>query len=319
MKANPHIQRHHHITLSVGDPQEDYDFHTKVLGLKSVKKTALYDGDEPIFHFYYGNDAGEESTLVTTFPMRQSGRRARRGTGQISTLALSIDPASLDFWEKRLRAHGLTVERAERFGEKLLRFAHPCGIEYELTAVEGDTRRPHSQGPVPVEHGIHGTHGVTVSVRDVDSSDEFMRDGWTGHDRRTDRAYTRYEVGSGGTGTIVDFKREPDVAQGSWAYGEGVVHHCAFQVKDLDIQAHVKFHLEGLGYTDVSERKDRGYFDSVYVRTPGGALFEATVSKPEGFVIDEPFDRLGKTLQIPPVFMARKDEITKYLGPIPRD
>ena len=52
------IQRHHHITLCVGGAQEDYDFHTKILGLKSVKKTALYDGDVPIYHLYYGNDTG---------------------------------------------------------------------------------------------------------------------------------------------------------------------------------------------------------------------------------------------------------------------
>jgi len=38
MEPNPHILKHHHITLSVGTAQEDYDFHTKVLGLKSVKK-----------------------------------------------------------------------------------------------------------------------------------------------------------------------------------------------------------------------------------------------------------------------------------------
>ena len=76
MEPNPHILKHHHITLSVGTAQEDYDFHTKVLGLKSVKKTALYDGDEPIYHLYYGNDLGDESTLITCFPMRQSGRKA---------------------------------------------------------------------------------------------------------------------------------------------------------------------------------------------------------------------------------------------------
>ena len=79
MEPNPHILKHHHITLSVGTAQEDYDFHTKVLGLKSVKKTALYDGDEPIYHLYYGNDLGDESTLITCFPMRQSGRKARPG------------------------------------------------------------------------------------------------------------------------------------------------------------------------------------------------------------------------------------------------
>lgn len=30
MKINPHIQKHHHITLNVGGAQDDYDFHTKV-------------------------------------------------------------------------------------------------------------------------------------------------------------------------------------------------------------------------------------------------------------------------------------------------
>jgi catechol 2,3-dioxygenase-like lactoylglutathione lyase family enzyme len=50
MEPNPHILKNHHITLSVGTAQEDYDFHTKVLGLKSVKKTAAYDGNEPIYY-----------------------------------------------------------------------------------------------------------------------------------------------------------------------------------------------------------------------------------------------------------------------------
>src|SRR3569832_1895172 len=83
MATSAPIRRHHHITLCSGVAQEDYDFHTKVLSLKSVKKTALYDGDVPIYHLYYGNDLGEESTLGTTFPMRQSGRKGRKGTGQI--------------------------------------------------------------------------------------------------------------------------------------------------------------------------------------------------------------------------------------------
>lgn len=319
MTTNAQIARHHHLTLSVGTAQEDYDFHTKVLGLKNIKKTALYDGDLPIYHFYYGNDHGDESTLITTFPMRQSGRKARPGTGQISSLALSVPVHSLAFWETRLRAHGITSQRTERFGEMMVQFQHPCGIGYELVGIEGDHRPPYSGSPVPAEHAIRGTHGITVCVRDVESSDEFMQQGWNGQRRRTDANYVRYEVGAGGTGTIVEFAVKPDLAQGSWQYGEGVVHHCAFQVADLDEQASVKHHLVGLGYTDVSDRKDRGYFDSVYVRTPGGALFEAAVSKAEGFLVDETYDQLGKTIQIPPPFIARKDEIVGYLEPMPRD
>ncbi len=34
----------HHLTFCVGGAQEDYDFHVRLLGLKSVKKTVLFDG-----------------------------------------------------------------------------------------------------------------------------------------------------------------------------------------------------------------------------------------------------------------------------------
>jgi glyoxalase family protein len=313
MEPNPHILKHHHITLSVGTAQEDYDFHTKVLGLKSVKKTALYDGDEPIYHLYYGNDLGDESTLITCFPMRQSGRKARPGTGQIKTLALSVPRSSLQFWEDRLKKHGIETQHGERFAERMLCFNHPCGIGYAMVAIDDDNRRPYFNGSVPAEFGIRGTHGITVSLRDAESSDEFMQYGWSGKQRRVDKNCIRYEVGSGGSGCIIDFLLEPSLPQGSWAYGEGVVHHCAFKVKSLDIQSDVKFRLEGLGYTDTSDRKDRGYFDSIYVRTPAGALFEATVSKPEGFLIDERYEELGSRLQIPPVFRDREQNIASYL------
>lgn len=310
------IQRHHHITLCTGTAQDDYDFHTKVLSLKSVKKTALYDGDVPIYHLYYGNDLGEESTLVTSFPMRQSGRKARRGTGQTRTLALSVPTSALSFWAARLTEHGFEVTAGERFGEHLLGFHHPCGIAYELVGIADDARKPYSNGEVPAELAIRGTHGITVSVRDTEASEEFMTMGWSGTRVGDDGAYVRYHVGAGGTGTIVDFVAEPELPQASWLYGEGVVHHCAFQVADHEVQRRVKFQLEGIGLTDTSERKDRGYFESIYVRTPAGALFEATVSKPEGMTIDEPYEALGKAFQVPPVFASRRDEILAYLEPL---
>jgi glyoxalase family protein len=313
MKPNRDIKRHHHLTLNVGVAQEDYDFHTKVLALKSIKKTALYDGEEPILHLYYGNATGDPSTLITCFPMRQSGRKARRGTGQIGAVALSVAPTSLGFWKGWLEKNGIEASESERFGEKLLEFAHPCGIPYEIVGVTVDARKPYSNGRVPKEHGIRGTHGITVSVRELEGSDEFMHYGWNGQGRKEERAYVRYEVGAGGSGTIIDFHVAPATPQGSWTYGEGVPHHCAFEVDTLDVQLHTKFHLEGLGFTDVSDVKDRGYFDSVYVRTPGGALFEATVSKPKGFLVDETFEQLGTSMQIPPVFANRKDKLLQVL------
>jgi glyoxalase family protein len=316
MTSSAPIRRHHHITLCTGGAQEDYDFHTKVLSLKSVKKTALYDGDVPIYHFYYGNDLGEESTLVTTFPMRQSGRKGRRGTGQIRILSLSVPQSALGFWRKRLTDHGFAVREASRFGERALQFQHPCGLDYELVGIADDNRKPYSNGQVPAELAIRGTHGIVVSVREHEASQEFMTDGWSARRTAEDGRFVRYVFGGGGSGHIVDFMLEPELPQASWTYGEGIVHHCAFQVDDYTAQDQVKFRLEGMGFTDTSERKDRGYFDSIYVRTPAGAMFEATVSKPGGMTVDERFDALGTSFQIPKPFAHRTQELLSYLEPL---
>ena len=136
-QANPGaaLSRHHHITLCTGGAQQDYDFHTRVLGLKSVKKTLLYDGQVPIYHLYYGNDMGEESSLVTTFPVGHTGAKARHGSGQIADLSLSVPVGSLGWWQSRLQGLGFKVTESERFGEPCLEFKHPCGIDYVLTGV----------------------------------------------------------------------------------------------------------------------------------------------------------------------------------------
>jgi glyoxalase family protein len=169
---------------------------------------------------------------------------------------------------------------------------------------------------VPGELAIRGVRGITVSVRDLESSDEFMQTAWNGRRVGSDGAYVRYVVGDGGPGTIVDFLLEPDLKPATWTFGEGIVHHTAFEVASFEVQDAVKAELEGYGFTDVSERKDRGYFDSIYVRTPAGAMFEATVSKPQGFTIDETYALLGKSFQVPPVFASRAKEILEFLEPL---
>ena len=68
----------------------------------------------------------------------------------------------------------------------------------------------------------------------------------------------------------------------------------------------MKDYIVGLGYTDVSDVKDRGYFFSVYLRTPGGALFELAYSTPQGFTIDEAADELGTHMCIPPHWEDRR-------------
>ncbi|RQZ17220.1 glyoxalase [Burkholderia sp. Bp9031] len=312
-QINQAIMRHHHITLCVGTAQQDYDFHTKLLSLKSVKKTLIYDGMAPFYHLYYGNDLGEESTLITCFPVAHFGRKGQRGAGQIGGLSLSVPESAIPFWERRLVVHGFDVRRSERFGEQVLSFSHPCGIPYELIGIADDARKPYSNGEVPAELAIRGLHTIGVNVRDMEASQEFMQQGWSAHEVGKDGKYARYAFGDGGSGKFVDYVLEPEMPQASWTYGEGIVHHCAFQVADRSVQDRVKANLEGLGFTDTSERKDRGYFESIYVRTPSGAMFEATVSKPDAFLIDEPYEKMGQTVQLAPQFESQRAVILESL------
>jgi glyoxalase family protein len=309
-----HVLRHHHITIATGGAQEDYEFHTKVLGMKSVKKTLFYDGKVPIYHLYYGNDAGEESSLVTTFPMRHTGVMGRKGSGQVSYVALSIPTGGIDFWRNRLTEHGFAVEQTERFGETYLDFEHPCGVNYTLVGVADDPRSPHTQGPVPADMMIRGTHSIGVSMRDAEFMEEFMQVGWGGNRISDDRNLIRYAVGDGGSGTIVDFVVEPDRKPGTWAVGEGAIHHMAFEVASHKHQNELKTFLEAIGYTDVSDVKDRGYFDSIYIRTPSGAMFEATVSHKPSFTCDEPLENLGMDVMVSPNIENNKEELMSQIG-----
>ncbi len=306
----------HHITLCTGDAQEDYDFHTGTLGLRSVKKTLLYDGKVPIYHFYYANALGDASAIVTSFPMRHTGLKGRRGSNQIRTLMLSIPEGSSAYWLKRLAERGIEAAADEKMGEKRVLFTHPCGIPYALVEVADDERPGWDQNGVPLEAAIHGMHGIEVSVRDRDVMDDFVQQAWS-CDRNIDEGDTvRFSMGAGGTGTLIDVVSEPDRHQGTWTFAEGIIHHCAFAIDSLELQQEYRAYVEGMGYTDISEVKDRGYFDSVYVRSPGGALFEATVSKPEGWAVDEAADRIGEQIMISPQFEQDREQILDVIGRI---
>jgi len=310
------VQGHHHVTLCVAGAREDYDFHTRLLGFRSVKKTVLFDGTTPIYHLYYGNGAGDPSTLITTFPFAHTGVVGRRGSGQIKTIQLSVPPGSAGFWQKRLKDHGIASNPITCYNQKRLHFAHPCGIEYELVEVAGDSRPAITTKEIDAKVAIRGVYGIEVSVRDRDSMDEFLQRGFGCAKTGAEGSRVRYELPKSQVGNVIELVHEPDLPQGTWTFGAGTVHHCAFKVNNLDEQTQVKAYLEGLGYTDVSDSKDRKYFHSIYFRTPGGALFEAAYSVPESFEVDEPMDQLGSEFQLPPWLEERRAELLSKLEKI---
>ena len=60
----------------------------------------------------------------------------------------------------------------------------------------------------------------------------------------------------------------------------------------------------------------RHYFRSVYFREPNGVLFELATDGP-GFAVDEPPDRLGESLSLPPAFEHLRDRLEGVLTPLP--
>ncbi len=307
------IRGSHHLTFCVGGAQEDYDFHVKTLGLKMVKKTVLFDGEVPIYHLYYGNEVGNASTLLTSFPYRQAGWMGKRGTQQGRFLNVAVPADSIGFWADRLKAAGIAATETERFGTQRLEFEHPSGPEYAMIGdTSNDDRPPYEGGGVSGDHAIRGIHGTTTFIRDLDTAKVFLVDGMGGEYLGQDGQYHQFQIGTDeGYGRILEMKEERDLDQGSWTFGEGTIHHHAFDVIDGENQMVVREHLVGLGFTDASEPKDRGYFYSVYCRSPMGLLCELAWSHEQGFYIDEQPAQLGQSIQIPPHWEHRRPEISQ--------
>jgi glyoxalase family protein len=302
------IEGFHHVTACVEGAQEDVDFCTRALGARLIKQTVLLDGERGVYHLYYADPEASVGNVLTSFPYKQRGIRGRRGSGQIKAFSLSVPRGSLEFWSERFDRLGVARgEAAERFGQNALPFSHPAGLGFELVEDDSDHRSPWTNEDIPVEQAIRGLRSVTLSLRETADTEAFMAElGFRVSGR--EGSFTRLEIAAGGPARTVDLEHEPDVPPGTWTYAAGTVHHVAFAVETEEQQLETKAHLEGLGYVDVSEIKNRNYFRSIYVRTPGGVLFEAATKGP-GFAIDEPADALGQRLLLPEWYEDRREEI----------
>jgi glyoxalase family protein len=306
------VSGYHHLTMSTHGVQEDYDFYTKALGLYSVKRTVLFDGVLPVYHLYYGSKHGDASTIITTFPFKKPGIYGRRGTNQTRTIMQAIPVGAADFWVNRLNKHGIPAVKGERFGLTRVIFAHPCGIPHELVENPDDPRKPivNEARGTTAQVAIKGIYGGAVAVMDPSAMEEFLDIGMQFRREGTDPNGSMWIVPQNdGLRSVIELITDRDSPQGTWTLAGGTVHHLAFNTGNEDNQIALKARLEGMGYTDVSEQKDRMYFKSMYMRSPGGAMFELAWTVPEGWAKDEPADAIGKSLVFPPWFADRQAEM----------
>ena len=308
----------HHLTMSTDGAQDDFDFFTKDLGLHSIKRTVLFDGVLPVYHLYYGSKTGDASTIFTSFPFRKPGVYGRRGSNQSKIVQAAIPKGASEFWVNRLNARKIKAAKISRFGIDRVALDHPCGIHFELVENPADTRAAitnEKQG-IGKDHGIKGIYGAAISVTDRAAMDDFFTIAIPMKkvaDNHEGLAFAVPE--NNGIQSVFEVIHEPDVKQGTWTLSGGTIHHLALNTGNEENQLKLRAHIEGLGFTDISEQKDRNYFKSCYVRTPGGALVEIAWTVPEGWAKDEAPDAIGKTLVFPPWFADRKDEMVAALEP----
>jgi glyoxalase family protein len=302
----------HHLTAIVGDPQQNIDFYTRILGQRLVKQTVNFD-DPGTYHLYYGDAVGTPGTIMTFFPW-PGAPKGRRGTGQIVDVAFSIPANALDYWAERLTSYGVAITGpTTRFNEQVISFLDPHGLALELVAHQD--AQPHAawkQGPVPEEYAIRGFYNITLAETHQERTARMLTDMLGFRLLQQEGNRFRYDVGAGGPGARIDILSQPDQPRGRIAVG--TVHHVAWRTSDDEHQLQWRQHLLSYG-NNVTPVQDRNYFHSIYFHEPGGVLFEIATDPP-GFAIDEPVERLGTHLKLPPTLEAQRSELEKVLPPI---
>jgi len=200
----------HHVTATVDDAQADLDFCIELLGQRLVKKTVNFDNHN-VYHFYYGNEAGEPGTIWTTFPYKGYGVRVgARGAGQVVTTCFSVPNGSLEFWRSRLRTAGVAFNDLEsHFHEPAIGFNDPSGLRFELIASDRDARKPWTE-VIGKSEAVRGIHSVQMMVRQAGPSVDFLTKVLGYHVVGQSGQRTRVAAGSDGPGHLIDVIEDND-------------------------------------------------------------------------------------------------------------
>lgn len=302
----------HHITAIATSAKRNYQFYTKVLGLRFVKKTVNFD-DPKTYHLYYGNEQGSPGTILTFFPW-EGAHQGRPGPGMATEIGYSVPESSLEFWQERFEQHKVKSNKpAERFGEQYLSFEDPDGLQIRLVVpAQADNRKPWLTSEVNEKVATRGFHSITLTLQKIDGTAAILTEvfGYKYHGQENSRHRFITEEVQGAN--IVDLLESPLERPGYVAGGTN--HHVAFRVKDDEVLMDFRKKVESRGL-DITDKIDRNYFFSLYFREPGGVIFELASSNP-GFMVDEPLNELGTHLKLPAQYEPMRSQLEQLLIPL---
>lgn len=300
----------HHLTAIAGNAQQNYDFYTRVLALRLLKKTVNFD-DPHTYHLYYGDETGSPGSILTFFPYGQVNP-GRPGPGMATEIAFSVPEGSLYFWRRRFEENKVLQHApTEKYGQPSLRFLDPDGLALALIVPKNkDPRKAWTTSDIGEEQALRGFHHVTLSLQRSKHTAAILTEifGYTLEEEEENRSLYKTEaIDTANRVELLETKNEkPGLVAG------GTVHHVAFRVKDEDTLMRYREKILQKGFLNITEKIDRNYFYSLYFREPGGVLFELATDNP-GFTIDEAPDQLGSELKLPPRYEAMREKIEKRL------
>lgn len=299
----------HHITAIAGDAQRNYEFYTKTLGFRLVKKTVNFD-DPQTYHFYFGDEVGTPGTILTFFPWANV-RQGKNGVGMATEIGYSVPKGSLDFWKSRFEKLNIRHDIiSERFGEKYLSFQDTDGLWLNLIeAKHKDERKGRETDEIKAEVAIKGFHTVTLTLNNIKATATILTEVFGYKQVERDDNLYRYETDAVENAAIVDLLEMPEAQIGINAAGTN--HHIAFRVKDEEDLMAIREKIVDRGL-HITEKINRDYFFSLYFREPGGVLFEIATDNP-GFATDETVENLGSSLQLPDQYEPMRNQIEKGL------
>ncbi|MBB1283144.1 ring-cleaving dioxygenase [Flavisolibacter sp. BT320] len=298
----------HHITAIAGEAQRNFDFYTKVLGLRLVKKTVNFD-DPGTYHFYFGNEVGTPGTILTFFPW-EGIQKGKTGTGMATEIGYAVPKDSLPFWQDRFAKQGVKQSAiAERFGERHLLFEDRDGLQLTLIETATDDRQPWTTSDVSADVALKGFHSVVLTVQNSAPTTKVLTDILGYQLQQEDGNRFRFATDAINTANIVDLVERPGGQRGINAGGTN--HHVAFRVKNDNILMDVREKVRSAGL-NITEKIDRNYFYSLYFREPGGVLFELASDNP-GFATDETVAELGTHLMLPAQYERNRQRIEEVL------
>ena len=306
----------HHLTAISARPRDNLAFYTDLLGMRLVKKTVNQD-DVSAYHLFYADGNANPGTDLTFFDFPAAPEQ--RGANSISRTGLRVaGEKSLGFWRDRLKqASGHTGEIVEVDGRLTLPFEDGEGQRLVLVDDGGKgSASPWQHSPVPAEHQIRGLGPIVLTVHELSRTVFALTEVMNMRRVRDYAAHGAdihvFAMGEGGPAAelhVIEAKDLPVARQGA-----GGVHHVAFRTPD-----ETQYHAWTRRLTELrvpnSGEVDRFYFRSLYFREPNGILFEIATDGP-GFATDEPLDKLGEKLALPPFLESRRAEIEAGLKPI---